>query len=286
MSSRSFRLGRSITGLGLFATKPIKRGGLYRDLSRPALPNEEADRREARGAKYMFELNKQLDDRRLATMECRALHQPFLPAECEAGDPQGQDRDRGAAPDRAGRGNHLPLRAGISGLLPPGRRLPLRAVPHHSSRSPVEAHWREADRFEAHREPEAKVANPRVRIWATRLDASYCATDYRLADNAKPYGFASCSRAARASAKPCMPADHCRATTAPLIGWMSASESPSSAAPTPRIAATSPAHIRSQPPTPGAPGCARPGKSRDRRESRRRDDETAPRRMPNSRRSP
>ncbi len=54
----SFRLGRSATGLGLFATKPIKRGCLYRNLSRPAhfgpkKPSGGSDR----GAKYMFELN-------------------------------------------------------------------------------------------------------------------------------------------------------------------------------------------------------------------------------------
>ena len=57
MSSRSFRLGRSITGFGLFATKLIKRHGYIATYRGKLLPNEEAERREIRGAKYMFELN-------------------------------------------------------------------------------------------------------------------------------------------------------------------------------------------------------------------------------------
>src|SRR5271154_5312264 len=57
MSSRSFRLGRSVTGLGLFATKPIKRGAYIATYRGRRVSNEEADRREARGARYMFEIN-------------------------------------------------------------------------------------------------------------------------------------------------------------------------------------------------------------------------------------
>ena len=57
MSSRCFRLGRSITGFGLFATKLIKRHGYIATYRGKLLPNEEAERREMRGAKYMFELN-------------------------------------------------------------------------------------------------------------------------------------------------------------------------------------------------------------------------------------
>lgn len=57
MSSRSFRIGRSVTGLGLFATKPIKRGAYIATYRGRRISTEEADRREARGARYMFELN-------------------------------------------------------------------------------------------------------------------------------------------------------------------------------------------------------------------------------------
>lgn len=57
MCSRSFRIGRSVTGLGLFATKPIKRGGYIATYRGRRISTQEADRREARGARYMFELN-------------------------------------------------------------------------------------------------------------------------------------------------------------------------------------------------------------------------------------
>jgi len=58
MSLRSFRVGRSVTGLGLFATKPIKRGVYIATYRGRRITTEEADRREARGAKYQFEINK------------------------------------------------------------------------------------------------------------------------------------------------------------------------------------------------------------------------------------
>ena len=58
MSSRTFRIGRSLTGLGLFATKPIKRGVYIATYRGRRITTEEADRREARGAKYLFELNR------------------------------------------------------------------------------------------------------------------------------------------------------------------------------------------------------------------------------------
>jgi uncharacterized protein len=56
--SRHFRLGRSVTGLGLFATRPIKRAAYIATYRGRIISTEEADRREARGARYMFELSK------------------------------------------------------------------------------------------------------------------------------------------------------------------------------------------------------------------------------------
>lgn len=58
MPSRSFRIGRSTTGLGLFATKPIKRANYIATYRGRRVSTKEADRREALGAKYMFELNR------------------------------------------------------------------------------------------------------------------------------------------------------------------------------------------------------------------------------------
>jgi hypothetical protein len=59
MSSRFFWIGRSVTGLGLFATKPIERGVYIATYRGWRITTEEADRREAHGAKYQFEINKQ-----------------------------------------------------------------------------------------------------------------------------------------------------------------------------------------------------------------------------------
>jgi len=59
MSSRSFRIGRSVTGFGLFATKPIKRAAYIATYRGRLISTEEAEQRERRGAKYMFELNSQ-----------------------------------------------------------------------------------------------------------------------------------------------------------------------------------------------------------------------------------
>src|SRR5438874_742151 len=58
MSSRAFRIGRSLTGLGLFAIKPIKRGVHIAAYRGRRITTAEADRREARGARYQFEINK------------------------------------------------------------------------------------------------------------------------------------------------------------------------------------------------------------------------------------
>jgi len=56
--ARLFRIGRSATGLGLFAKRPIKRGAYIAAYRGRVISTEEADRREARGARYMFELSK------------------------------------------------------------------------------------------------------------------------------------------------------------------------------------------------------------------------------------
>jgi uncharacterized protein len=57
MTASSTRVGRCATGLGLFATKPIKRGGYIATYRGPRIPTAEAERREARGARYMFTID-------------------------------------------------------------------------------------------------------------------------------------------------------------------------------------------------------------------------------------
>ena len=59
MPARYVRVGRSATGLGLFATKAIARGAPIVSYRGPRIPTLEAQERERRfGAKYMFELNR------------------------------------------------------------------------------------------------------------------------------------------------------------------------------------------------------------------------------------
>jgi SET domain-containing protein len=58
MASRFYRIGRSVTGLGMFATKPIKRRTYIATYRGPLLTTEEAALREKRGSRYMFEINR------------------------------------------------------------------------------------------------------------------------------------------------------------------------------------------------------------------------------------
>src|SRR6516164_10454158 len=59
MPARPVRVGRSVTGLGLFATKAIARRATIVSYRGRRIPTAEARRRERRfGAKYMFELNR------------------------------------------------------------------------------------------------------------------------------------------------------------------------------------------------------------------------------------
>ncbi len=58
MSRRSFRIGRAQTGLGLFATRFIKKRTRILEYRGRKIPNALAERLEAKGARYMYELNK------------------------------------------------------------------------------------------------------------------------------------------------------------------------------------------------------------------------------------
>jgi uncharacterized protein len=58
MSRRPFRIGRSLTGVGLFATRPIKKHVRIMEYKGPILDQEEALRAEARGNRYLYEISK------------------------------------------------------------------------------------------------------------------------------------------------------------------------------------------------------------------------------------
>ena len=57
MSRRPFRIGRSFTGLGLFATRPIKKRAKIAEYKGPRVTAEEAGRLERRGNRYLYEIN-------------------------------------------------------------------------------------------------------------------------------------------------------------------------------------------------------------------------------------
>jgi SET domain-containing protein len=58
MPLKPFRVGRSHTGLGLFATQPIEKGAIIVDYRGRRIPTSEARQYESKHAsKYMFEIN-------------------------------------------------------------------------------------------------------------------------------------------------------------------------------------------------------------------------------------
>src|SRR5471032_3343561 len=58
MSRRPFRLGRSLTGLGLFATRPIKKRSRIAEYTGRLLNFKEAEKQENRGNRYLYEISK------------------------------------------------------------------------------------------------------------------------------------------------------------------------------------------------------------------------------------
>ena len=58
MSQKLFRVGRSRTGLGLFAVTEIRKGRIITEYRGRRISNQLAESREKYGARYMFELNK------------------------------------------------------------------------------------------------------------------------------------------------------------------------------------------------------------------------------------
>jgi SET domain-containing protein len=54
---RKYRIARSRTGLGLFASKPYRKREYVVTYRGRKIANDEADRLEARGSRYMFEVN-------------------------------------------------------------------------------------------------------------------------------------------------------------------------------------------------------------------------------------
>jgi len=58
MPSSPYRIGRSPTGFGLFATRPIRKKSRIAEYRGPILDQEEAERAERRGNRYLYEVSK------------------------------------------------------------------------------------------------------------------------------------------------------------------------------------------------------------------------------------
>jgi len=56
-SRKPYRVGRSPTGLGLFATEPIEKGAFIVEYKGRRITNAQAKWLEARGSRYMYEIN-------------------------------------------------------------------------------------------------------------------------------------------------------------------------------------------------------------------------------------
>src|SRR5215831_6792880 len=60
MPRKPFRIGRSFTGFGLFATRSIKKLEKIAEYKGPRVDGEEALRLERRGNRYLYEINKRV----------------------------------------------------------------------------------------------------------------------------------------------------------------------------------------------------------------------------------
>jgi SET domain-containing protein len=57
---KPLRIGRASAGLGLFATAPIAKGAFIVEYKGPRITHADAARREARGQRYIFEIDARL----------------------------------------------------------------------------------------------------------------------------------------------------------------------------------------------------------------------------------
>jgi SET domain-containing protein len=86
MPSSKFRVGRSETGLGLFATKTIKRSAYIATYRGRRISSDKAEELENRGSRYMFELStrwvidgsKRYNVARYMNHSCRPNAEPFI----------------------------------------------------------------------------------------------------------------------------------------------------------------------------------------------------------------
>src|SRR3979409_2689921 len=81
--NRKYRIGRSKSGLGLYATKPFRKREYIVTYRGRRIRNPAAETLEARGSRLPLQVGEQLavDQRRLQALERGALRQSLLPTE-------------------------------------------------------------------------------------------------------------------------------------------------------------------------------------------------------------
>jgi hypothetical protein len=139
-SNKPYRVGRSRTGLGLFATKPIKKGSKIIRYFGPLLDSKKK-KDDAIENKYLFELTNRWTIDGSVPQERRPLHQPRLQAERgirrQAAQAQGvHPRHQG---HRAGRGDQLRLRHRLLQSLSEADRLQMRGLREKRKKQRAEA---------------------------------------------------------------------------------------------------------------------------------------------------
>jgi SET domain len=131
---RAFRIGRSRTGLGLFARMPIKKGAFIVEYKGRKLTNEQADKLEARGNRYLYEINSRwtIDGTsrknlgRYANHSCRPNAETHTIGHKVINQEQNRCRD------------YLQLRPRLSDQRHHAAWLQMRQVPESTSRCPLE----------------------------------------------------------------------------------------------------------------------------------------------------
>ncbi len=129
MPKRSFRVGRARTGLGLFATRLIKKRSRIAEYKGPLLTAKEAEKAENRGNRYLYEINSRwtIDGTPRSNLARYANHSCNPNADTTIQQPA--DFHLRKAQHQAGRGDRLRLRHRLSEERHRALELPMLALP-------------------------------------------------------------------------------------------------------------------------------------------------------------
>src|SRR5262245_12620268 len=109
-SKRAFRIGRSRTGLGLFATTPIKKKAFIVEYKGRKLTTKQADKLEARGNRYLCEINSRWTIDGTSRKNLPRYAKSFVPAQCRSPHDRAQGHHTRHQEHRNRRRDYLQLR--------------------------------------------------------------------------------------------------------------------------------------------------------------------------------